>query len=48
MCGVSREDLARIEALHEDYFRQMRAIVAASEPVEEVALLSTQLLALRS
>jgi hypothetical protein len=46
VCGVSSADLARLEALHEDYFRQMRAIVAASEPVEEVALVNTQLLSL--
>jgi hypothetical protein len=46
VCGVSSADLARLEALHDDYFRQMRAIVAASEPVEEVALLNTQLLSL--
>ena len=47
VCGVSRADLARLQALHDDYFRQMRAIVAASEPVEEVVLINTQLLALR-
>jgi DNA-binding phage protein len=46
VCGVSSADLARLEALHDDYFRQMRAIVAASEPVEEGALLNTQLLSL--
>jgi hypothetical protein len=48
VCAVSRADLARLEALHEDYFRQMRAIVASSEPVQEVALVSTQLLSLRA
>jgi transcriptional regulator with XRE-family HTH domain len=41
--SVSRADLARIEELHRAYFRQVRAIVAASEPAEVVALVNVQL-----
>ncbi len=41
--SVSRADLARIEELHRAYFRQVRAVVAASEPAEVVALVNVQL-----
>jgi transcriptional regulator with XRE-family HTH domain len=36
--SVSRADLERIRALHRNYFRELRAIVAASQPAECVAL----------
>lgn len=41
--SVSEADLARIEELHRAYFREVRAIVAASEPAEAVVLLNVQL-----
>jgi hypothetical protein len=41
--SCSESDLARIEDLHRAYFREVRAIVAASEPMEAVALVSLQL-----
>jgi DNA-binding phage protein len=44
--GVSNADLARLRELHANYFQQMRAIIAQSQPVERVAISSTQLLAL--
>ena len=44
--SVSTADLARIEDLHRAYFRDVRAIVAASEPAEVVALVNVQLLEL--
>jgi transcriptional regulator with XRE-family HTH domain len=44
--SVSVADLARIEELHRAYFRQVRAIVAASEPPEVVALVNVHLLEL--
>lgn len=40
--GVSRADLARIEALHAAYFNDLRAIVAESSPVECVAVVNLQ------
>ena len=43
---VSRADLARIRALHRNYFRELRAIVAASQPAECVALAIVNLLEL--
>jgi transcriptional regulator with XRE-family HTH domain len=46
--GVSRADLARIEALHAAYFNDLRAIVAGSEPVECVAVVNLQVFELRS
>src|SRR5207248_3094077 len=36
--SVSRADLARIEELHRAFFRELRQIVAASEPPECIAL----------
>lgn len=41
--SVSRADLARMEELHRAYFREIRAIVAASEPSEVAALVNVQL-----
>jgi hypothetical protein len=45
--SVSEADLARIEELHRAYFREVRAIVAASEPAEAVALVNVQLVRFR-
>jgi len=44
--SVSRADLERIRELHRAYFRELRHIVAASEPAECVALANVQLLEL--
>lgn len=44
--GVSRADLARLRELQRAYFRQMRAIIAQSEPVEAVVLANLQLVQL--
>ena len=41
--SVSHADLQRIRELHLDYFRQLRAIVVESEPVETVALIGMQI-----
>jgi hypothetical protein len=46
VCGVSRRDLDRIQALQVDYLKQVRAIVAESNPVEQVALVATQVFSL--
>lgn len=46
VCGLSRRDLDRIQALQIDYMKQVRAIVAESNPVETVALVATQVFAL--
>lgn len=43
---VSRADYARIVELQRGYYAQLRAIVAASEPVQVVALASTHVLPL--
>lgn len=48
VCGVSRSDLARLQELHGAYFNQLRAIVAASEPVECVVVANVQLFELGS
>lgn len=40
---VSRADYERIQALQRAYFRQVRAIVAESEPSEDVVLMNLQL-----
>lgn len=42
--SVSKLDLERIRDLHRAYFREVRSIVAASEPSEIVALINVQLL----
>ena len=44
--GVSNGDLERIEALQRAYFRELRNIVAQSEPVENVAVVNLQLFSL--
>jgi len=44
--SVSRADLERIRELHRAYFRELRRIVAASEPAECVALANVHLLEL--
>lgn len=44
--GVSNADLERIEALQRAYFRELRSIVAQSEPVENVAVVNLQLFSL--
>jgi DNA-binding phage protein len=44
--GVSERDYQRLRELHRAYFRELRAIVAASEPVERVVLANIQLLGL--
>ena len=41
--SLSRADLARVRELHLAYFRDLRAIVAASEPVECAALVNIHL-----
>lgn len=46
--GISRADLARIEALHAAYFNDVRAIVGESSPVECVAVVNLQVFELRS
>lgn len=43
--SVSHADLARVRALLRSTFREVRAIVAASEPAETAALLNLQLIA---
>lgn len=45
--SVSREDLERLRELHRAYYRQVRAIVAASAPTDVVAVLNLQLIELR-
>lgn len=42
--SVSRADLDRIRELHLAYFREVRGIVAASEPAEVVGLVNVQLM----
>jgi transcriptional regulator with XRE-family HTH domain len=42
--SVSTADLERIQELLRDTYREVRAIVAASDPAEQVALLNVQLL----
>jgi DNA-binding phage protein len=44
--GVSNADLERIEQLQRAYFRELRSIVAQSEPVENVAVVNLQLFSL--
>jgi len=41
--SVSSSDLERLRDLHQSYFRQMRAIIAASEPAEHVVVANVQL-----
>ncbi len=44
--GISRADLARLFDLQRSYFREMRAIIAASEPAEELVLANMHLVQL--
>jgi hypothetical protein len=44
--GVSQADYQRIEALQRAYFRELRTIVAESQPVETVAVVNLQLFSL--
>jgi transcriptional regulator with XRE-family HTH domain len=44
--SVSRADLERIQELHRAYFRELRRIVADSEPSESIALATVHLLEL--
>lgn len=44
--GVSRADLERLRQLQRDYFAEMRAIIARSEPTEHVAVATFQLYSL--
>jgi hypothetical protein len=44
--SVSNTDLKRLEALQRAYFRELRSIVAQSEPVENVAVVNLQLFSL--
>jgi len=44
--GVSNADLKRIEALQRAHFREIRTIVAQSQPVENVAVVNLQLFSL--
>jgi transcriptional regulator with XRE-family HTH domain len=44
--SVSEPDLERIRALHRSYFRELRAIVAQSEPAQTVALVTMALVEL--
>jgi transcriptional regulator with XRE-family HTH domain len=44
--SVSRADLARLQALHLEYVREMQRVIAASTPNEVVGLYCSQLLAL--
>lgn len=46
--AVSKADLERIRALHRSYFRELRAIVAASEPAQTVALVTMSLVELET
>ena len=42
--ALSRADLARIAALQRQFYREVRSIVAASEPSEALALMTLQLI----
>lgn len=46
--GVSRADLVRLRELQRAYFREMRAIIAESEPVETIVLANLLLIELSS
>jgi DNA-binding phage protein len=48
LCGVSQRDYEQLQELHRAYFREVRAIVAQSKPVERVVLLNTHLFGLDS
>jgi hypothetical protein len=44
--GISERDYQRLRELHRAYFQELRAIVAASQPVERVVLANVQLIGL--
>lgn len=44
--GVSEADLHKLQALHAEYYQQMRELIARSEPVERVVVASTQIVPL--
>ncbi len=44
--AVSERDLGQVKDLYRAYFRQVRSIIAQSQPSERVALISVQLVAL--
>jgi transcriptional regulator with XRE-family HTH domain len=46
--GVSHADLTRLRELQRAYFREMRTIIAQSQPVEVIALANLQLIELSS
>jgi len=46
--GVSHKDMIRLEELQRAHFRELRSIIAASEPVETVAVVNLQLFSLLS
>jgi hypothetical protein len=46
VCGVSREGFAELRRLQRDYLQKARALIEKSEPVERVALLQVNLVAL--
>jgi DNA-binding Lrp family transcriptional regulator len=48
VCGLSRDDYERVRELLRRTFREVRSIVAASEPTERVALLNLQFVSLMS
>ncbi len=48
LCSVSQRDYERLQELHRAYFRQVRAIVSQSRPIERVILLNAHLFGLDS
>ena len=46
LAGVSQHDYERLCELHRTYFRQARALVSQSQPVERVVLFNSHLLGL--
>lgn len=46
VCGVSRSDFDELRRLQREYLQKARAIIEKSEPVERVALLQVNLVAL--
>jgi hypothetical protein len=43
---VAERDLAKLRALHAEFFERLRALVAGSQPPERVVLYTGQLVAL--
>ena len=43
---VSEADFERLQSMHRNYFRALRAIVASSEPAERVCVTNLQLFGL--